>query len=155
MSKYWNDRLWHLMLLMLLLLLFFSGRFKCDIIRVFQLVFCFFKYIWGRGSCAVCHYDLLHAFPRLSCIQHHKHNLQSVDSLKKWLCHLNYCNFAFQRRIWKKKNSNWSCLYLLLRYNILCVILIHFCSRKKSRSTCPFFLTHPICIPQHLENKYV
>ena len=43
----------------------------------------------------------------------------------------------------KKKNFYWSCLCPLLRYYIVCFISVHFCFRKKFRSTGPFFWTHP------------
>ena len=50
----------------------------------------------------------------------------------------------------KRKKIYQSCLYPLLKYDILCVILIHFCSQQISTSTGPFFLTHPI---QYFESK--
>ena len=36
---------------------------KCELIRFFQLVFCFLCKFGIGGACAVCNYDLLHAFP--------------------------------------------------------------------------------------------
>ena len=43
---------------------FFSGRLKYELIRFFfHLVFNFLCKFGIRGACAVCNYDLLHAFP--------------------------------------------------------------------------------------------
>ena len=105
---------------------FVSGSLKCELITFFKIVFCFLCKFGIGGACAVCNYDLLHTFPKF-----HTYNTTNTlcnpwtawksDRATKIIVTLLF-NDGFE----KKKNSYWRCLYSLLRYSILWVILIHF-----------------------------
>ena len=122
----------------------FSSRLKYEVIRFFQLVFCFLCKFWIGGACAVWSYDLLHIFP-----DYHAYNTTNTicNPWTAWkgdrATKIIVTKLCYSMTDLKKDKFLLKLFYALLRYDVLCVVLISFLFPKKSRSTGPFFLTHP------------